>query len=195
MSAKRKKAVVEGGGQVRPLTVSKPELLSDNSDTVFRRLVHDMLAVAARVQEIRNGLGAHIGLTGSQYTILITIDHNQDRAEGIGVNQVAEHLHLSGAFVTLEVNKLVEKGLVDKTVNPTDRRRVQLCTTNAAQRLLIRLTTLQQPVNNALFGSLSHAEFLTLGDLMAKMIVSSDRSAKLLKYLTHADEAPPRQLA
>ena len=195
MSAKRKTAVVPGGGPARPLTVSKPELLSDNADTVFRRLVHDMLAVSARVQEIRNGLGAHIGLTGSQYTILITIDHNQDRAEGIGVNQVAEHLHLSGAFVTLEVNKLVEKGLVEKTVHPTDRRRVQLCPTDEAQRRLIRLTTLQQPVNNALFGSLSHAEFLTLGELMAKMIISSDHSVNLLRYLTHGNEAPARQRA
>ena len=135
----------------RGLTVSRAELLSDGTDRVFRELVHDMLAVSARVQAIRNGLGASLGLTGSQYTILITIEHHQGHPEGVGVNQVAEHLHLSGAFVTLEVNKLVARGLVDKTVNAADRRRVSLRPTDAASQLLLGLTPLQRPVNDALF--------------------------------------------
>ncbi len=179
----------------RGLTVSRAELLSDGTDRVFRELVHDMLAVSARVQAIRNGLGASLGLTGSQYTILITIEHHQGHPEGVGVNQVAEHLHLSGAFVTLEVNKLVARGLVDKTVNAADRRRVSLRPTDAASQLLLGLTPLQRPVNDALFDSLSHAEFLSLKALMAKVVSSSGRSLDLLDYLAKTADPPARKSA
>jgi DNA-binding MarR family transcriptional regulator len=34
-----------------------------------------------------------------------------------GVNEVAEHLHLLGAFVTVEVAKLVKAGLIRKRPN------------------------------------------------------------------------------
>ncbi len=180
---------------IRALTVSRPELLADGGDQAFRELVHDMLAVSARVQAIRNGLGASLGLSGSQYTILITIDHHQDHAEGIGVNQIAEHLHLSGAFVTLEVGRLVERGLVNKTVNAADRRRVLLRTTGEARKLLVRLTALQRPVNDALFDSLTHAEFLSLRKLMAKVVTTSDRSLSLLKFLVQEDAATDRKSA
>lgn len=37
-------------------------------------------------------------------------------------------MHLSGAFVTIEVNKLVFAGLVDKQRHTDDRRRVVLRT-------------------------------------------------------------------
>ncbi len=68
------------------LTVSRPELLVDGSDLCFRQLIHDTLAFASRVQEIRNRLGQTIGLTGTAFTILIAIQYLQNR-EGVGVNQ------------------------------------------------------------------------------------------------------------
>jgi DNA-binding MarR family transcriptional regulator len=39
---------------------------------------------------------------------------------------VADHLHLSGAFVTTITNKLLKRGLIHKSIDPQDRRRVKL---------------------------------------------------------------------
>lgn len=169
------------------LTVSRPELLADGSDLCFRQLIHDTLAFASRVQEIRNRLGQTIGLTGTAFTILIAIQYLQNR-EGVGVNQLADHLHLSGAFVTIEVNKLVRDDLVQKRTHPTDRRRVLLTLTEKAEKLLKSLLPVQRPVNDVLFANLSEQDFNFLRAQMADLVVTGNRALALLDYLASERE-------
>ncbi len=88
-------------------TVTRPELLVEGSDRAFRQFVHDTLAFSARLQQVRGQLGQVIGLSGTQYTVLIAIAHLRGMDERVGVNLVADHLHFSGAFTTIEINKLV----------------------------------------------------------------------------------------
>jgi len=164
------------------LTVSRPELLVDDNDLAFRHLIHDTLAFASRLQEVRNRLGQQIGLTGTAFTALISIHHLEGN-DGIGVNQLADHLHLSGAFVTIEVNKMVNDGLVTKRTNPSDRRRVLLTVTPKAKDLLQALTTIQRPANDMLLSDLSTEEFHLLRKLMARLVVTGDKSLALLDYL------------
>jgi MarR family transcriptional regulator, organic hydroperoxide resistance regulator len=164
-------------------TVSKPELLVDGTDTVFRSFIHDFLAFAVRVTEVRSGFGEVIGLTGTAYTTLMSIAYLQGR-EGIGVNRVAEHLHLSGAFVTIEVAKLVKAGVVQKRTNMKDRRRVLLTLTPAGRKLLDELAAVQAPVNDALFACLSADEFLKLKEIMKQLVSCGDRALSLLSFLT-----------
>ncbi|MCU6325922.1 MarR family winged helix-turn-helix transcriptional regulator, partial [Enterobacter quasiroggenkampii] len=83
------------------------------------------------------------------YTTLISIAYLQGKS-GVGVSRIAEHLHLSGAFVTIEVSKLVETDLVKKRINRNDRRRVLLTVTPKGTRLLDDLVSVQAPVNDAL---------------------------------------------
>lgn len=166
----------------QPLTVSRPELLKNGSDRAFRHFVHDTLAFAARIQEVRGRLGGLIGLTSTQYTILITIAHLANPA-GVGINAVAEHVHLSGAFVTIEVNKLVAKKLVSKETSLEDRRRVNLTITAKARAQLDELTVVQAPVNDALFADLTAAEFDALRQIMTRLVDTADRSLHLFEFL------------
>ncbi len=167
---------------MRRQTVSKRELLVDGSDAGFRQFIHDFLAFGALVEEIRAGFGEHVGITGIGYTTLISIRHLQGR-RGIGVNAIAEHLHLSGAFVTIEVAKLVKAGLVQKRVDTRDRRRVLLTVTAAAHRLLDALAAIQAPVNDALFASLSAEEFEQFRAMIARLVPCGSRALSLLRYL------------
>jgi DNA-binding MarR family transcriptional regulator len=167
----------------RQMTVSRPELLLDGSDLAFRQMVHDIMAFSARMQENRARVASYVGLSGQQYTILITIAHHQDQ-EGYGIIQVAEHLRLSGAFVTIEVNKLVEAGLVRKRSNPVDRRRVLLTVMPKARELLDRVIRIQRPSNDTIFGNLSADEFRTLRAIVPKLVEASDQSLKLIDFLT-----------
>lgn len=160
-------------------TVSRPELLSDGSDLQFRYLIHDIIAYSGRIEEIRNRFGALIGLTGTQYTILISVAHLSIDGS-VGVNAVAEHLHLAAAFITSETNKLVAMGLVEKAADPDDRRRVRLAVTAEADRRLAELSAIQAPVNDTLFASLTAAEFRQLRDLMARLVDHSGEALALL---------------
>ncbi len=167
----------------RPMTVSRPELLLDGTDLAFRQLVHDIMAFAARMQENRSRVAGYVGLTGQQYTILITIAHHQEQ-DGFGIIQVAEHLRLSGAFVTIEVNKLVEAGLARKKPNPNDRRRVLLTVTPKAGELIDRLSRVQRPSNDTIFASLSTSEFQLLRKIIPQLVEATDQSLKLIDFLT-----------
>src|SRR5258708_30240832 len=82
------------------LTISRPELLDDRSDHQFRRLVHNRFGFLARHSSVLEGHAPLIGPVGIQYTILISLEHLS--AEGnVSVKDIADHLHLSGAFTTV----------------------------------------------------------------------------------------------
>ncbi|MYZ49114.1 MarR family winged helix-turn-helix transcriptional regulator [Propylenella binzhouense] len=162
-------------------TASAPALLVDGSDRMFRELVQRMLAFSARLQEVRNRFGRSIGLSGPQYSILISIAHLQGR-QGVGVNAVARHLHLSGAFVTIEVNRLVSRGLLGKAVNPEDRRRVLLTLTPAGRQRLAQLKPRQVAANDLIFGSLDHADFLALHRITGQLVDGVDAALLFLDY-------------
>jgi DNA-binding MarR family transcriptional regulator len=178
-SVERKSSTID-----HPRTVSRAALLVGGSDKVFRQMVYDTLAFAARIQEVRSRFGEFIGLPGTQYSILMAIAHQQD--EGIGVNAIAEHLHLSGAFVTTEINKLVLAGLVEKREHPSDRRRVLLRITERARARLRELSPVQIQGNDALFDCLDDNAFEALRTLMARLVVCGDNALRLLDYLGQA---------
>ena len=117
----REKAPRQSSRQVRkraPLTISRPEMLVDGSDRHFRRLVHSLFGFFARHEAVRSGHAARIGLVGIEYTTLISIRHLDAEEGDVNVNRVADHLHLSGAFVTTVTNKLLKRGLIHKSVDP-----------------------------------------------------------------------------
>lgn len=166
---------------MRRPTVSKPELMTDGDDTQFRSFIHDFLAFSARVDQCRAGFGRKLGISGIAYTTLMSISHLQD-VDGVGVSRIAEHLHLSGAFVTIVVSQLVKEKLVDKRVNKIDRRRVLLTVTPSARKLLDELTTLQAPVNDALFDCVTAAEFKTLASMMSRLVSCGDQAISLIEF-------------
>jgi DNA-binding MarR family transcriptional regulator len=181
-----------------PLTISRPELLINGSDRHFRRLVHGLFGFLARHEGVRSGHAATIGLVGIEYTVLISIRHLAVEETDVSVNRVAEHLFLSGAFVTTVTNKLVNKGLIHKLPDPADRRRVRLEVSEQGNALLAELAPVQRQVNDVQFGCLSTAEFLHLLDLTERLIESSDRAIRLQSYfgVRPASEIPlPLDLA
>jgi DNA-binding MarR family transcriptional regulator len=163
------------------VTISRPELLQDGDDAPFRQMIHDALGFSARLLEIRNRLGEVIGLSGPAYSILIAIEHLSKDAD-VGISQVSDHLHQSGAFVTLEVAKLVKAGLVDKFANPEDGRRVIVEVTDKARALLTGLAETQRPVNDAIFAGLDPDAFRAFADIAAKLVFGTEESLALLRY-------------
>jgi len=164
-----------------PLTVSRDELLVDGSDNAFRELVHDSLAFSVRLEAIREGFAKYIGLTGVQYTILISIAHLDSEGD-VGVSDIAKHLSLSGTFVTTEVRKLVNAELLNKEPSKEDRRRVILKLTSKAKALLVKLGEIQSDINDIHFSPLSKQDFEHLSVLIKKLKHSTDRALVVLGH-------------
>jgi DNA-binding MarR family transcriptional regulator len=166
-----------------PRTVSRPELLADGTDDAFRKCVHGLLAFSARLETIRSGFGERIGLSGIQYTILITVAHLNDN-NGISVKQIGRHLALSGAFITIETGKLEKKGLITKKQDPQDRRAVLVQVTKKGSALLDELAPVQVKVNDILFGSLGRQDFERLNKMLVGLVQGADAAAAMIAYLS-----------
>jgi DNA-binding MarR family transcriptional regulator len=164
------------------LTTTRPELLVDGSDAQFRRLVHSLFGFLVRHQTLREGHAAAIGLAGIEYTTLISIRHLSAQGD-VHVRAVADHLHLSGAFVTTVTNKLEAKGLITKTSHTGDRRRISLVVTPLGAERLERLAPTQAQINDVQFGCLGTKEFHQLLDVVQRLVDSSDRAIALQRYL------------
>src|SRR5437868_14181130 len=99
-----------------PATVSRPALLAGGSDAEFRGLIHDLIAYGHRLDACRDAFAAIIGVSGAQYEIVMLVS----RAAGLSVGEVAARLHRSGAFITLEANRLAAQGLLRQQSDPPD---------------------------------------------------------------------------
>ncbi|VVE03051.1 MarR family transcriptional regulator [Pandoraea eparura] len=159
----------------KALTVTNPACLIDGSDAEFRHLINGLLPFAARLLSVRDGFGSLIGLTGIQYSLLQSVVHLSSLAD-VTVNQLAEHLHLSGAFVTIETNKLKALKLIDKRQNPDDRRKMSLTVTPAGAKLLHELTPSQQRINDVLFDGVTRTEFKVLCAVVDRLVANGDRA-------------------
>jgi MarR family transcriptional regulator, organic hydroperoxide resistance regulator len=177
---------VRTNSDLPPATIGRPEILVDGSDRMFRSLIHGLLTFFALHEAIRDSYAAHVGLGGVQYTILQSIRHLGSRVE-VNVRDVADHLRLSGSFVTVETNKLEALGLVHKEPAREDRRRVALRVTKKGAALLNDLAPMQRTVNDVQFANINRQEFLLLCRLVEQLIGSSQAALTLLHYLKGSD--------
>jgi DNA-binding MarR family transcriptional regulator len=170
-----------------PMTVSRPELLIDGSDKVYRRFVHALLALSAMHEAIRDGIAASVKLGGVQHTILQSIIH-LGRTKPVGVTDVANHLSLSVSFITVETAKLQALGLVDKRQSPSDRRKVMLAVTKKGFELFEKVAPLQRTIGDVQFGNLSARQFTDLVPMIDGLVASSREALLLLHYVKSADD-------
>jgi DNA-binding MarR family transcriptional regulator len=162
-----------------PLTVSRPALLAHGSDAEFRGLIHDLIAYGHKLDACRDAFAAIAGISGVQYEILMLAS----RADGLAVGEVAARLHRSGAFITIEANKMAERGILDKASDPADGRKVLLKTAPRGFELLQRLAPYQQRINDVLFEFVDAKRFRELRALAAELVGRGDRAVAMLDSL------------
>jgi MarR family transcriptional regulator, organic hydroperoxide resistance regulator len=160
-------------------TVSRPALLVDGGDGAFRAMIHALLSFSHHVESVRDGFGALIGVSGAQYEVLMSVQRLQG-SRGVAVGDVAAWMQRSGAFITIEAGKLVRLGLVEKTVDARDRRRVLLRLTQAAHARLAALAPTQVAANDQLFAALETRDFAALSRTLERLLPCGAAAAALM---------------
>lgn len=168
-----------------PLTVSRPALLARGSDAEFRRLIHDLIAYGHKLDACRDAFAAIAGISGAQYEILMLVS----RADGLSIGEVAARMHRSGAFITIEANKLAAAGILEKGCDPADGRRVLLKMNQKSVQLLERMAPYQRRVNDVLFEPLDAKRFRELRALAAELVACGERALAMLELMLHEAEA------
>jgi DNA-binding MarR family transcriptional regulator len=152
-------------------TVSKPELLDDDgaSDRGFRQFLYDFSCLANYLSSARAYLASHLGVSSPQYNIVMIIAQYQG-SKGVSVSDVAQHLHVTTAFITSEIRKLERAGLVEKRPNPSDGRSILLRLTPTGESNVQQIAPERLFVNDHLFRGLSGEDFRHLAHTVASMI-------------------------
>jgi DNA-binding MarR family transcriptional regulator len=159
----------QAAAEALPLSVTRPEILIDGSDREFRRLIHRMLIGQARLDVVRECIAGRIGVSGTQYTMLMSVLHLQGAA-GVSITALADYLEVTGPHVTGIVGKLVAGGFVRKAVNPKDRRGVLVKLTPAGRKKLLQAFAFISAVNDRLFEGVGREEYRAVASFNARFI-------------------------
>ena len=165
-----------------PLSTSIEAFLRDGTDRKFRHLIYSLLNFSALMIRHRECYASYIGVTGSQYSMVVIIAD----ARLATVGHVAEQMGVASQFVTGEISKLIEKDIIEKTPNEMDRRSILLKLTPRGQRLLRELGPIRRESNDLMYGSLTADRGRALQETIDKLI--EDGNGAL-----HAFDAPHRR--
>jgi MarR family transcriptional regulator, organic hydroperoxide resistance regulator len=150
-----------------PLTVSHRDLLAGGEDIAFRRSLYLMVVSFSRLATCREAFGRALGLTGSQFAVVIGTAYQQGE-DGVSVRALADHIQLAATHVTTEVGRLIAKGLLTKAVNGRDRRGVLIRLSPRGEAAVREVAPFVRRVNDLLFAGVSRREFAAVSDFLSR---------------------------
>ncbi|HEY7241852.1 MAG TPA: MarR family transcriptional regulator [Burkholderiales bacterium] len=163
-------------------STSLDALMEKGSERPFRELIYSLMSLSNLMRSNQEHFAAYIGVTVPQYTMMAVLND----AGRASVGEIAARLEVSSQFVTLEVRKLLEKGLVEKQPNQADRRSVLLELTPTGQALMRELAPLRRETNDLMFRTLSAEQIAQLRAIFGTLL-RDGRNA------LHQLEAPHRR--
>lgn len=172
----------DGEWRLPPTTNSTALLDSDGGDADFRGLIYDIFTMTVNFDRIRERMATALGLSGIQYHILMVVAELSADTP-VTITGVAERLHTSGAYVTMETKKLMRRGFLGKHPNPDDGRSVIVTLTDEGRAAVDAFAPHLQAVNDELFdgiGPETFRQFCAIADHMSR---TSTRAADLAEIL------------
>ena len=164
-----------------PLTATREILLPGGSDHALRTLLYNLFTIGTRMEEVRRYVGARIGITGPQFTLMMAVLELQG-TEGVSVGKIAEYQHVAGTFVTAESAKLAQKGYLEKRTDARDRRVSLLRLRPAGMKAIESLLPELQQINDTFFELESGEGFEALCHAAERLVGGSRRVLTLIRH-------------
>jgi DNA-binding MarR family transcriptional regulator len=142
-----------------------------------QQLLHDAALVYARaarlLDPVRLQVWESMGVTLPQLRILFRV-----RARpGIDVRTLAAGLGISSSAASQQVDKLVARGLVRRSEDPTDRRHVRLELTDLGRQAAGEISRATRSRIEAVLGALSDEELAELQRLLERVLAAAEAEA------------------
>ena len=166
------------------------QIISDqsNSGNSIEPLGRDLVFTA---KELRESFEHEMERVGGSLGIWIVL--NAISAEGLVSHRIlASHAHVDGATITYHVDRAEKLGLVEREVDPDDRRVKRLRLTPEGERRYAELRSVARTFEAQVMDGITEAEQArlrrTLAKLRANLAVPSDEAPEHRK----GTAAPPR---
>ena len=165
-----------------PTTTATALLNNDGGDSDFRRMIYDIFTMSVNFDRIRERMASALGLSGIQYHILMVVaELSADMT--VTVSAIADRLHTSGAYVTMETKKLMRRGFLEKRPNPDDGRSVIITLTEEGCAAIDAFAPHLQAINDELFDGVGPETFKQFRAIVDHMSRTSKRGAELAEIL------------
>jgi DNA-binding MarR family transcriptional regulator len=174
-SGRRRIAAARRRNFAVPRTVSHSALLRRGGDEAFRETLYLMVLALGRLQACRESFGRAMGLTGSQFAVMIGTAYRQ-KSEGVSIRALAEYVQLAPTHVTTEVGRLIRKGLLVKRANQRDRRGVLVSLSREGEAAILRVAPFVRGVNDLLFAGVSRGEFAAVSRFLRAFALNTERA-------------------
>lgn len=162
-----------GRAFVPPPTITLPPMLKAGGDVAFREALYLMALTFGRLATCREAFGRTLGLTASQFIVLIGAATRQG-SEGVSIRTLADHTHLAATHVTTEVGRLIDKGLLTKQPSTRDRRSVLVRLSAKGEDAVHAVNPLQRRVNDLLFAGISREDFAVVSRFLEQFALNSE---------------------
>lgn len=134
----------------------------DESDAPPSTLLYLMKQVELAVRAQLDDIARPAGLTALQYTALTVLERHPD----LTAAHLARHSFVTGQSMADMVTALLERGLIERHRDPSDRRRLVIALTPAGRRLLGRLRPKVEALQNRMLTPLSADQAVELRHLL-----------------------------
>lgn len=146
-------------------------------DSRLREFVADLYASMSIMRLLRQEIASSLSLSSAEYSVLLAVWY-LEREKEMTVRAIADHLHVAAAYVTSEINRLVQKGLLTKKPDPTDRRAVGVRLTRTARTLLSQLGPMLREINRPLFKGLTFEDLETVHRFCQGIIAHGEEAVR-----------------
>jgi MarR family transcriptional regulator, organic hydroperoxide resistance regulator len=153
----------------------------------YRELIFTLISLSNLMRSNQECFATYIGVNVPQYLALRTLEDAPDTTVG----QIAARLEVSSQFVTIEIGKLLERGLVEKRPNEADRRSVLLSLTAAGRTLMREVEPIRREANDFMFRSLSGEQALRLGEILGTVLADGRAAHHELEAPNRRDQRAP----
>jgi DNA-binding MarR family transcriptional regulator len=171
-----------------PRTISRRDFLRDGGDEWFREVIYATVEALGRLLACRNAFGRALGLTASQFAVLMGVAFRQG-ATGVTIRDLARHVALAPTHVTTEVGRLIRRGYLAKRPSPRDRRSVLVSLTARGERAIAGVAPLVRGANDVLFQGVAPADLEIVSRTMRRVTSNSDVALAELRRRERLDHA------
>jgi DNA-binding MarR family transcriptional regulator len=154
-----------------PLTISLDAFVKNGSDRAYRELIFELMGLQNQMQRHSDQFARYIGTNYAQFHLIMIMAGTPD----LTVSQIAQLMNVTSQFVTIEVGRLIRKGIVEKRPNESDRRSSFLNLTPKGKNLVRELAPVLRRANNLHFRSLTEERARSLTEMLHAIIEDGRR--------------------
>lgn len=171
-----------------PRTISRRDYLRSGDDASFREAIYSAVEALSRLLACRNAFGRALGLTASQFAVLMGVAFRQGN-DGVSIRDLARHVALAPTHVTTEVGRLIRRGHLAKRPSPTDRRSVLVSLTARGERAITGVAPLVRRTNDILFQGVAAKDLEIVSKTMHRITLNSELALADIRRRERLDEA------